>query len=250
MTGTLVNAGAHIADLRPLLLEVARGNVVGYSTMSKFGQNNDIGTGAYEDIWDGGATYTYPANDTAPITDIYSTDNGDEQDIQVQGLDVTGALTLQTITLTGTTVAPLTTNLWRVFRLMNMGTTNNAGVVHATVSNKATSYAQMAIGNNQTLMALYTIPLGKTGYLLQGTNSIIGTNRGYSISGKLLMRPYGKVFQLKKTFGLASDGSGYMVMPFPLPGKIPQLTDIKVSAISSAAGGGLNNTFEILLIEN
>jgi len=238
---------SYIGD-REFLLEVAKGNITGHSIMSKFGQNNAL-SGAYEDVWDGGGTYSYPANATASITHIYSTDGGDGQDIEVQGLSSDGTLTVQTKTLDGTTAVALDTALWRVFRLRNMGVTDNAGIVHASVSNKATSYAQIAIGNNQTLMALYTIPLGKTGYLLQGTNSLTGTNRTYSVSGKMSMRAYGGVFQLKKTFGLSSDGSSYMVMPFPLPAKMPAKTDIRVSAISSATGG-INTTFEILLVDD
>jgi len=229
-------------------LEVAMGNVPGHTIMSKFGQNTVL-SASYEDIWDGGGTYPYPANATASITHIYSTDGGDNQSIEVQGLSSDGTLTVQTKTLTNTTVVALDTPLWRVFRLKNMGTTNNAGVVHASVSDKATSYAQIEIGNNQTLMALYTIPLGKTGYLIQGTNSIIGTNRTYTVDGKMSMRPYGGVFQIKKTFGLSADGTSYMVMPFPLPGKILAKTDIRVSALSSATGG-LNTTFDILLVDD
>jgi len=230
-------------------LSIAKGDVVGTTSMSKFGQNEDIGNAVYEDIWDGGGTYPYPADSTAPITHIYST-VAETQDIEVQGLDVDGILTVQTITLTGTAVSILSTPLWRVFRMKNMGTVNNAGIIHATDSLKAVSYAQIQVGNNQTLMALYTIPSGKTGYLQQGTNSIVGTVRTYSISGKLFMRQFGGVFQLKRTFGLATDGTSYMVMPFPVPGAIPEKTDIRVSAISSIAGGGLNTTFELVLIDN
>jgi len=230
-------------------LKVAKGEIAGHSIMSKFGQNADIGTGAYEDIWDGGATYTYPANGAADMVEIVST-AADTVDIEVQGLSSDGTLTVQTVTLAGTATVTLPTPLWRVFRLKNVGATNLAGIV--TVENEANNvdYAQIVVGNNQTLMALYTIPLGKTGYLIQGTNSIIGINRDYSIAGKMFMRPYGGVFQLKKTFSLDSNGTGYMAMPFPLPGKIPALTDIRVSAISSAASGGLNTTFDILLVDD
>ena len=132
----------------------------------------------------------------------------------------------------------------------NTAGTDNAGIVYASDSGKAVSYAQIAVGNNQTLMALYTIPAGKTGYLIQGTNSLIGTNRNYAVSGKQLMRPYGGVFQLKKTFGLETDGTSFMVLPHPLPSRIPEKTDIRVSAISSTAGSGINTTFEILLVDN
>ena len=231
-------------------LDVAKGNIEGHAILSKFGQNDAVGIGAWEDVWDGGGTYSYPADATASITHLYSTDGGDNQDIEVQGLSADGTLTVQTITLTNTTVVALDTNLWRVFRLKNMSNTNNAGVVHASVSDKATSYAQIAIGNNQTLMALYTIPLGKTGYLLQGTNSLYGIARDYSLNGKMAMRPYGGVFQLKKTFGLDTNGTSFLTMDFPLPGKIPAKTDIRVSAIAISKEGGVNTTFDILLVDN
>jgi len=234
----------------PFLLRVAKGEIAGHTIMSKFGQNDDIGTGAYEDIWDGGGTYPYPADGTAPITRLISDNAADTELIEVQGLDINGDLVIQTKTLTGTTAVILDTPLWRVFRLKNIGTSDIVGKICAINDADTVDYACIIGGNNQTLMALYTIPNDKTGYLLQGTNSLIGLTRAYSLSGKLMMRPYGLVFQLKKTFGLASDGSGYMVMPFPLPGKIPARTDIRVSAISSSNGGGLNTTFEILLVDN
>jgi len=233
----------------PFYLEVAKGNIPGHSIMSKFGQNDDLGTGAYEDVWDGGDSYTYPADATADITELVSTE-ADTVDIEIQGLSVDGTLTVQTKTLTGTTPVTLTTALWRAFRLKNMGATTLAGDVTLENTGNTVEYAKIVAGNNQTLMALYTIPLGKTGYMVQGTNSIAGTNRTYAVSGKMWMRPYGGVWQLKKTFGLQSDGTSYLVMPWPLPGKIPAKTDIRVEAISSAAGGVINTTFEILLIDD
>lgn len=232
----------------PFTLRVSKGEIAGHTVMSKFGQNSAL-SGSYEDVWDGGGTYTYPADATADIVELVSTDNNDTEDIEIQGLSADGTLTLQTETLTGTTPVTITTPLWRVFRLKNVGTNDLVGDVTVENLGNTVEYAKIQIGNNQTLMALYTIPLGKTGYMVLGTNSIIGTNRAYSVSGRMEMRPYGGVFQLKKTFGLSSDGTSYMTMPWPLPGKIPAKTDIKVSAVSSATGG-INTTFEIILIDD
>jgi len=234
----------------PFNLRVAKGEISGHSIVSKFGQNNDIGTGAYEDIWDGGGTYVYPADGTAPITKLVAHDAADTEPIEVQGLDINGDLVIQTKTLAGTTAVTLDTPLWRMFRLKNVGTSDLVDDVCAINDGDTVDYGCINNGNNQTLMALYTIPAGKTGYLLQGTNSIIGALRDYNIQGKLWMRPFGLVFQLKKTFGLDTAGTGYINMPFPLPGRIPEKTDVRVSAISSKSGGGLNTTFEILLIDN
>ncbi len=228
-------------------LKVAKGDITGYSIMSKFGQNDDVGTGAWEDVWDGGGTYTYPADGNADITEIVST-AADTVDIEIQGLDVDGVLTIQTETLTGTTPVTLTTPLWRVFRLKNMGATDLAGDVTVENTGNTIEYAKIVNGNNQTLMALYTIPYGKTGYLLQGTNSLYGISRDYSLNGKMAMRLFGGVFQLKKTFGLDSNGTSFLTMNFPLPGKIPAKTDIRVSAISIGKAGGVNTTFEILVV--
>jgi len=234
----------------PFYLEVAKGNISGHSVMSKFGQNSEVGTEAYEDVWDGGGTYTYPADATADITELVSTEAADTEDIEIQGLSSDGTLTVQTKTLTGTTPVTLTTPLWRVFRLKNMGSTDLVGDVTVENTGNTIEYAKIQIGNNQTLMALYTIPKDKTGYMLQGTNSIAGTNRTYAVAGRMLMRPFGGVFQLKKTFGLQSDGTSFLIMDWPLPGKIAAKTDIRVQAISSAADGVINTTFEILLIDD
>ena len=234
---------------KPYYLEVAKGNIPGSSIVNKFGQNDALNSSTYEDVWDGGGTYSYPADATASITKVVSTSASDITDVEVQGLSVDGTLTVQTMTLTGTTPVTLTTALWRVFRMKNVGATAWIGDVTATDAVGTTDYAKVQIGNEQTLMALYTIPLGYTGYLLQGTNMLIGTNRAYSITGRMTMRQYGGVFQLKKTFGLQADGNSYIDVISPLPGAMPAKTDIRVSAISSATGG-INTTFAILLVED
>ena len=231
-------------------LLVGEGLVTGQSVVHKFGQNTALNTSTYEDIWDGGGVYTYPANGTAPITNVESTSASDTFDLEVQGLDINGDLTVQTVTLTGTTLVTLPTPLWRVFRMKNVGTADNVGIISADNAGTTVTYAIIQIGNNQTLMALYTIPLGKTGYLYQGTNSLVGLIRTYSVSGRMWVRPSGGVFQLKKTFGLQADGTSFINITNIIPAKMPALTDIRVDAISSAANSGLNTTFEILLIDD
>ena len=232
-------------------LLVSQGKVPGTSFVSKFGQNEHVGTTAYEDVWDGGGIYDWPADNTAPITHIYST-GADIQPIEVQGLDIDGHQVVQTITLTGTTVVPLTTPLWRVFRMKNIGNVDilSNSVIHASTATKTGSYAQIQNGNNQTLMALYTIPAGKTGYLYQGSANLVGLVRDYSIDGHFYMRPFGQVFQLKYTFGLSSDGTSgsQHFYKFPLP--IAEKTDLRLSAESSLNGGVVNATFDILLVDN
>lgn len=229
------------------LLKVAKGEVPGHSIVDKFGQNDGLNTSTYEDIWDVGGDYPYPTS--ATITEIVSTAT-DSVDIEVQGLSSDGTLTVQTVTLTGITPVALTTPLWRVFRLKNVGVADLVG--NASVENTAndTVFAKIIDGNNQTLMALYTIPKGETGYLVQGTATMAGTKNAYVIAGKFATRNYGGVFQLKRTFGVHSTGTSSIVFNFPLYSKILALTDIKVGGISTLTDGVLNATFQILIIDD
>lgn len=237
-------------NVTPFTLAVSQGLISGYSVVQKFGHNLNLNTSTHEDIWDVGGTYTYPADGTAPVTHIDSDDAADTEPIEVHGLDINGDSVVQTKTLTGTTPVALDTALWRVFRLKNVGTSDLVGNVQAINAGDTVIYAQIQDGNNQTLMALYTIPNGKTGYLMQGTNNLSDVTRGVSASGRLWMRPFGLVFQLKKTFGVSSDGSGFINVINHFPAKMPAKTDIRIDAISSANGVTLNTTFEILLIDN
>jgi len=119
---------------QPFNLKVNQGLVPGHSVVDKFGENPDIDTGSTpEDIWEAGGEYNYDANGTAPIVSLISDNAGDTQDISVQGLDINGNETSQTITLTGTTRVALTTPLWRVYRMQNVGSTNLAGTCYCYV---------------------------------------------------------------------------------------------------------------------
>ena len=98
-------------------LSIAKGDVDGYSFIHKFGAVPDFDTADAEvTVWDGAddggideMDYTYSA--TAAIDSLSSSDNGDTQDISVQGLDSNYDLVTQTITLTGQTRKALDTDL-------------------------------------------------------------------------------------------------------------------------------------------
>ena len=248
ITAQLQQDGVMINDLDLLGFLAAAGDISDFSVVNKFGQNNDLNSTTFEDIWDGGGLYSYPADGTAPITKVDSSSASDTNTVEVQGLDIDGNLVVQTATLTGTTPVTLTTPLWRVFRMKNNSDTDYVGTVQCVNDADDATYAQIAIGNNQTLMALYTIPAGKTGYLVHGSAAISDNNRAVAASGRFLARPYGGVFQLKETFGL-TDSSPYQ-HKYYLPFKAPEKTDIRVQCKGDANGVVVNATFAILLRDN
>ena len=231
-------------------LEVSRGNIPGFSFIHKYGINEDLNTTTFEDIWDGGGLYNYPADGTAPITHLVSDNAADTEIIQIGGLDIDGNPVDQDITLTGTTPAALDTPLWRVHRLINISSVDIAGLVQITNAGASVVYGQIDNGHNQSLMCLYTIPKGKTGYLLAGGAGLHGLTQTYSLDAHFFIRPFGGVFQLKSTFALHSAGTGVYQETFPIPLQIPEKSDLRVQAISTKNGGSMSASFDLLLVDN
>jgi len=229
--------------------ELWLGNIKDYSMVSKFWQNPQLNTSTYEDIWDGGWTYTYPADGTAPITHIVSDSTADTGTLEVQWLNISWYLVVQSKDLSWTNLVELDTPLWRVFRLKNEGTVDFVWQAEATDSGWSTTYAIIDNWNNQTLMALYTIPNWKIWLLLKWTNMISNTTRDVSIDWKLRVRKYWKVRQLKKTFWLDTEWTSYLVVENIVPSMLPPLADIRVDAIATSNWVALNTTFDIMLID-
>lgn len=249
-------------------LNIAQGNVVGTSVIHKFGQAPDFDTSdGSVIIWDGandaGANlmnYTYST--TADIDSLSSSDNGDTQLIEVQGLDDNWDLVIQSITLTGQTRVALTTNLIRVFRLKNLGNTNNAGDIYcfknvATTSGVpntiANTRAIMRAGNNQTLMSVFTIPNGKTGYLDNIYMGTAGASKSAEYEMDLYSRPFGGVFQLKHRRAVADGGTTDINHIYIIPEKINAKTDIHIASkilTVGVAGATIISGFDLIIIDD
>lgn len=236
-------------------LKVNQGLIPGHSPIDKFGENPDIDTATTpEDVWEYGGLYTYDADGTAPIVSLVS-DAADTVPIRVQGLDIDGVLTDQTVTLTGTTRVALTTPLWRVFRMSNEGTADLSGTCYCytgtgNVPGAGEVRAIIDDGNNQTLMALYTVPANKVGFLYRGE---FGASRALTtaeVQGAYYSRRYGKVFKIKKRINISNAGSSIYQDERSFPDVIPALTDIKLTVESVSANNiGVFGTFDILLID-
>ena len=220
----------------------------------KFGRNNTLASGVREDIWDGSSDYTWPT--TADITHIKAAASGDEGlTIEVQGLDTDYAIVTQSVDLDATdssTLVALTTALRRVFRLKvddSTDATNNIGCYNSAGT---TLYGQITTPFNQSLMALYTVPAGKTAYLTR-YYCMINKKVNASIEIELYVRPFGKVFQLKHNGVIASGGDAHWdfnFFPHSPPMVITEKSDIKLTGIASAAGVDSSAGFDLILIDD
>lgn len=247
-------------------LAVSAGLVDGLSTVDKFGRNQDVDIAtAPEDVWEFGGLYNYDTFGTAPILYISSSDALDVgQTIDVQGLDITGAMVNQIATTNGQNNVTLTTPLWRVFRMVNESDVGNdlAGILYCHTDPTPTAGVPAGIsvrsiiddGNNQTLMALYTIPLGKVGFLYRGELGIGATGNAGALAEnadvQYRSRRLGKVFTVKKAVNLMIGGNPIYQDERPFPDIVPDLVDIKIT-VESVTDDNTKTwaTFDILLVD-
>lgn len=248
-------------------LAIAKGDVVDTTFIHKFGEASNINTtDGFVDIWDGLGivtrakvpTYTFSA--TANIDSISSSDNGDTVDVRIDGLDTNFEEVTQTITLTGNTTATLGTPLIRAFRMVNVGSTDLAGEVFLYINGAAITAgvpdlgsdirAIINNGNNQTLMAIYTIPAGKTGYM-RDWYAVLSRNKANVLSTiHLDARPFGQVFQLKHLSSIGSSGTSYVQHKYEEPEIFLEKTDILMHADTTVNDSGVAAGFDIVLVDN
>ncbi len=243
----------------PFDLQVARGQITGHKSLFKFGNNPDI-NGSLETIWSHGGLYVYP---TSAIQMKVSSSSADDtalgtgaRTVSVQGLDQDYNEVAETITLTGQTAVLTTTTFIRVFRafVITAGSGGTAagtiyvGTGTVTAGVPATVYAEIPVGENQTIMAIWTVPAGYTFYVYRGTFSAASNNAAQYILGKFMIRPFGGVF---RNAADVTSNSNLIPYDFEIPLAVPEKADIEARAIA-LSGTNFYSTasFEGVYIKN
>lgn len=218
---------------------VSAGLPAGQEHINKFGYTGTDVNGTAT-IWDGCGTtaqYPYPSSGLVAITSSSGTDTG--QTVEVQGLDGDYNQVTEDINVGSTG----TTTFSRIFRA-RMKDTSNVGLI--TINQGGSLAAQIRVGNGQTLMAIYTIPAGKTGYLVKFQGS---SDKSTAVQFKLFARELtdGGVFNLKGQWG--TQGGNIVTYDYPIPLSFPEKTDLKID-VSTGANCGCGAIFDLLLVDN
>lgn len=257
-----INTGAEIPN--NFALSVSSGALDGTSHINKFGSNTDVDTGTVpEDIWDGGGLYVPPTQ--ARIHNIVSASVNDTsagsgaREIKIYGLDSNWDEISETITMNGTTNVTSVNSYIRLFRmhLTSAGSSKfNEGNITATAVTDATVSAQITLNQGQTLMAVYTVPNNKTGYIVSYYSSIRRNNASAAqIDISLKVTPGADnsdaPLLTKHANGLAIDGQNPTKHDFRVPIKVEEKSDIvlRVEGVSDS-NTGIDGGFEILLRDN
>lgn len=222
------------------------------STELKYGSNpsvaNSVSINSPETVWDGSTEYVFPPDGGTGIQ-ISSSSNSDNQPYCILGLDTDFNEQTGTGLLNGTGVVNVDGTWSRVFRAFNDGVTSFDGIINIHASgDDSTSYAKILSGNNQTLMAVYTVPESTTGYLVQYAASALNTSSssaiGYSLH--LKTREFGKVPRVKEVTSISTAHSHVQELEAPVI--LEPKTDIYIDVVNAnGSNGTVNADFSIAL---
>ena len=249
-TGSTTPSSAEI----DFYLSVAKGDFTGYSNVSKFGINSTVGSGGFESIWEGSNAYPWPT--AAATLSVVSASANDAsggtgaRTVEIQGLDSSWNLLTETITMNGLTPVVTTGSFLRVFRarVVTAGSLKS-NAAEITMSSGGTTLAYITydtIGMGQTLMAVYTIPNGKTGYII---NLNVSSSKDSEHRFRFMTRDNAVTDAAWNVKEYMSARGGFSSWRKYAINKVTEKTDIDLQVISnstSAASGG----FELILIDN
>ena len=257
-----VSSISRVGTSEPFELQISRGQIAYHEFIHKFGYNPGIAD-SNETVWSQGGLYVYPTS--ASTMYISSSSTADTaagtgaRTVTVSGLDANFDEISETVSLNGQAGVQLNgaLNWYRVNRVVvnTAGSGGaNAGVLY--VGTEATpsggvptnKYATVAIGDNQTLMCLWTVPRGYTAYLHQKDVSASSSAGKFAIF-TLVSRPDGGVFNVKDRVTLANNSTS---IPYWNPIVFTEKTDIEVRAEADSVGGTItaSATLDITYIKN
>jgi hypothetical protein len=236
-----------VGTYEPWELQVVRNQIAFHKNVFKFGFNADV-NGAEETIWDVGGIYAYPGSAVAmTVTSAAgtpATDNGVK--VVVQGLDEDYNEVSEEVTLAGAGTATTTQTFLRVFRSYVSGSQEPTG--NLNITNGATTYARITLGENQTLMAMWTVPAGYTGFLDHVNIATGTTNANQYVTAQIVQRQLGGVFRVMMKQTLGSGGVADFLIRYPI--LVPEKTDLEVRAESSGSNNLISANFSMIYIKN
>jgi hypothetical protein len=238
---------AYVSYLEEEKIKISRGMVKDASFIHKFGAVPAMSQSANGTIWDKNDTiYPWSAWDTASNVNVDAASASDVgKSVTVVGLDANYNQMSETITLVGQNNNYSSNTFSRIFRAFVSDGEANAGKI--TIQKNSTDVAIITTTFSQTLMAIYTVPAGYTGYIYKGTCS---AQAGADGTAGMFIRYFGQTsFRIGHSFEVSGAGGQYTYdFSFPIP--IPEKSDIDVRITTRTNNGRYTAAFDLLLVKN
>lgn len=230
----------------------------GTSTVTKFGRNPDVDAG-FEAIWNGGGAYTGFDAVVGDSVEVFSSSALDDSGgvgawvVVLDGLSAAYVAQRDTVVLNGTGHVQAARQFLRCPRawIISAGDSlRNVGAITVRqMTDTAVVFIVMPADYNQTMIAAYTIPAGKTGWI-RGWYVATANKIKADHNVRLRARPFGEVFQVKEEISIHAEGTGFIHRIYPtLKGPFAARTDIYVEADSDAANAAVSAGFDLLLMD-
>lgn len=229
-------------------INIARGLYKGVTNIHKFGAVPSMAVNTTGSVWDISDTlYPWSAFNTATTLTVDRVNAGDAgKTVTIIGLDENFVEATDTAVLTnatGNTTASGVT-FKRVYRAYVSGGDNLGNI---NIKAGATTVARITATLGQTLMAVYTVPAGCTGYLLSGTSTVAANA---DATGHMFVHYFNTdTFRIGHTFEVAGVGGKYQY-DFGVPVVLPEKTDIDVRATVRSNNARFTAAFDIILKAN
>lgn len=223
------------------------------SLVSKFGRNPSVPNGSYAIVWQTGTT-PYPTWADSTAAEIVSDNANDTllgsgaRTIRIHGLEAT-TYAEKTLDVDMNGVTPVAIGNWaRINRAYPIaqggsggifGTGGVVGTVTIRVAGGGATLASIIPSYNQTEIAIWTIPAGKTGVM---STWYAGSPEAKSFEVQIVTRAYGNGGWRARDTKIIAQGS----WPFPLDLALEPKTDVMVIAKGLGTSGIVDAGFKIV----
>jgi hypothetical protein len=244
-----------VSNFRDFFIEVALGNVPGYSLVNVTGHNPNV-NGDLVTVWDIPDTnYTYlPGNTTLYLS---SSDNGDVGiPVYTTGLNFAGAMINDTVVSDGYNQVALNTQFWRAFNSFVVGTSTTpsgdlylsselGNLTNGVPNDVSKIKAKIIQGNNRTNHGFQTVPAGYTVVPTAVRGSIPKLKDTQLL---IYTRFYNEVEMRQNPFQIYQNNFEFILLRSGVT--FPEKTDIEVKASSSVTGTPVSVELDGLLVDN
>jgi hypothetical protein len=176
LTQALLAATQSPTSARDFLIEVQEGNLAGLAVVNKFGRNDAVPNGSWEFVSLLGLT-SWPLSAPTAVRIKAGGNAADTaagagaREVTVQGIDSDFNEVSEAVATAGAAASLATTiSFWRIHRawVSSAGTYGAANTDDIVVENSGggTDLIEIAAGEGQTQFGGWTVPVGKTAYLL------------------------------------------------------------------------------------
>jgi hypothetical protein len=254
---------SYIGD-KDFLIEVQKGNVAGHSMVHKFGRNDGVPNGSWAHI----SLTPFATADfrqSAIAMRVKAGGNGADtaagagaREVTIQGIDSAFAETSEAVATAGAGASAATAaTFWRVHRAWVSAagtyTAANTGDVVIEDSGGGADFITIAAGEGQTQYTGWTVPTGKTAYLLSA-HVTVDSNKTVNVQmfTRLNIDDVAAPMNSKrlKLFWDGIQAPGYVYKPKGPELSLPEKSDLWVEAYGDGAVSQVSCDFELLVVDN